>query len=634
MIGKTISHYRILEELGRGGMGVVYKAEDTKLKRKVALKFLRAQALAEDADRTRFVREAQAAAALDHPNICTVYEVGEADDQTFISMAYIEGESLRERLASGPVSIAEALDYSIQAAKGLRAAHEKGIVHRDVKSANLMLTHDGMIKVLDFGLAKAEGMTKVTKTGTTMGTVAYMSPEQALGRAADTRSDIWSLGVVLYELLTGELPFRGEYDPALLYSIVNEEPAPVTERKPDVPLEVEEVVMRALAKDPGKRYKSADDLIEALEDLREGIHLLPKRGRLQLRLMRRRRRIAWIAGTCLVGLVTAAILYRHVVEPRRALLDQGPEISPNVIAVLPFSVRGGEGTDYLDEAMVDLLSTKLSGVGGLRSVDQHALMSYINTLGEGPFDLERGRAVAEHFGAGLFILGSVLAAGSDLNISARLYDPSGGTEVVAREVEGNGDELISLVNRLAVGLLADRIDERGEGTERLYELSSSFPAIKAYLEGETLYRGGRFAEAVDAYLNAIEEDSLFSLAYLRLGQAASFSFPKFSYHKQGFDKANALRARLPERERLLVEAYHKAWIEANAEDGLPLLENVVRRYPDYIDGWYWLGDIQFPYGRRHNIGLDESRHSFERVLSLDPEFLPAVIMMWWLAGVE
>ncbi len=634
MIGKTISHYRILEELGRGGMGVVYKAEDTKLKRKVALKFLRAQAIVEEEDRTRFIREAQAAAALDHPNICTVYEVGEADDQTYISMAYIEGESLRERLSSGSFSLIEALDYSIQAAKGLRAAHDKGIVHRDIKSANLMLTPDGMIKVMDFGLAKAEGMTKVTKTGTTMGTVAYMSPEQALGQAADDRSDIWSLGVVLYEMLTGELPFKGEYDPALLYSIVNEEPEPVTDRWPDIPLEVEEVVLKALAKDPAKRYESADDYIDALEELREGLHLLPKRGRLQLRLMRQRRRIAWIAGVCLVGLVAAVILYRYVIVQRRALLDQVPEISPNVIAVLPFSVRGGEGTDYLDEAMVDLLSTKLSGVGGLRSVDQHALLSYTNALGEGPFDVESGRAVAEHFGASLYILGSVLAVGSDLNISARLYDPSGGTEVVVKEVEGKIDELISLVNRLAVDLLSDRIDELGEGTERLNELSSSFPAIKAYLEGETLYRRGRFAEAADAYLDAIEEDSLFSLAHLRFGQAASFSPAKFDIHKQGFAKANELKARLPERERLYIEAYHRAWVEMNAEEGLPLLENVVRRYPDYIEGWYWLGEIQFQYGKRHNIGLDEARHSLERALSLDPEFLPAAMMMHWLAGAE
>ena len=254
MIGKTISHYKILEKLGEGGMGVVFKAQDTKLKRTVALKFLRAQALADEKDKTRFMHEAQAAAALNHPNICTVHEVDETDDLTFIAMEYVEGQSLKEGIELGPLKLNEVLDIAIQVATGLKTAHHKGIIHRDIKSANVVVTPEGQAKIMDFGLAKSVEATKVTKTGMTVGTVAYMSPEQILSKEIDQRTDIWSLGIVLYEILTGQMPFKGDYDQALMYSIVNEAPEPVTTINSEIPFEVEQVVSRALTKDPEKRY--------------------------------------------------------------------------------------------------------------------------------------------------------------------------------------------------------------------------------------------------------------------------------------------------------------------------------------------------------------------------------------------
>jgi len=211
MAGQTISHYKILEKVGEGGMGVVYKAEDTKLKRQVALKFLRTDILdlEDEEHKERFLREAQAA-ALDHPNICTVYEIDEADGQTFLSMAYLEGETVKEKIKARPLKLEEALDIAIQTAQGLQAAHEKGIVHRDIKGANLMVTPRGQVKIMDFGLAQLAEQSRLTKTTTILGTPAYMSPEQALRRPTDRRTDIWSLEVVIHELVTGRLPFEGE----------------------------------------------------------------------------------------------------------------------------------------------------------------------------------------------------------------------------------------------------------------------------------------------------------------------------------------------------------------------------------------------------------------------------------------
>ena len=212
MVGQTISHYKILSELGRGGMGVVYKAEDTTLRRTVALKFPPIDKLASEEEKARFLREAQAAAALNHPNICTIYEIDEAGGHSFIAMEFVEGQSVKQRIESRPLKLEEALDIAIQAGQGFQAAHEKEVVHRDIKSANIMVTVQGLVKVMDFGLAQLGDRSKLTRTGSTLGTPAYMSPEQARGRPTDRRSDIWSLGVVLYEMVSGQLPFKGEVE--------------------------------------------------------------------------------------------------------------------------------------------------------------------------------------------------------------------------------------------------------------------------------------------------------------------------------------------------------------------------------------------------------------------------------------
>jgi serine/threonine protein kinase len=268
MIGKTILHYKILEKLGEGGMGVVYKAEDTRLKRTVALKFLPPHLTGNTEAQQRFMHEAQAASALDHSNICTIHEIGKAKNgQVFIVMAYYEGATLKETMQDRAFTTEEALEIAVQISRGLKRAHEAGIVHRDIKPANIFITSHGDVKILDFGLAKLTGQTKITRTGTTLGTVAYMSPEQAGGKEVDARTDVWSLGVILYEMMTGELPFKGDYEQAVIYSILNDSPTSIKALRPEIPERFHAIVEHALEKKPESRL-SGVRILDELEAFR------------------------------------------------------------------------------------------------------------------------------------------------------------------------------------------------------------------------------------------------------------------------------------------------------------------------------------------------------------------------------
>jgi serine/threonine protein kinase len=265
MIGKTIAHYRVLAKIGEGGMGVVYRAEDTRLKRTVALKFLRPELLGDRREKERFIREAQAAAALDHPNICAVHEIEEAGGRTFIVMHFIEGRSLAERVRSGPLPVEESVSIAVQIAEGLQEAHEHGIVHRDIKPGNIMLTQKGSVRITDFGLARLASAAGISMTNRPMGTMRYMSPEQVKGEHVDGRTDIWSLGVLLYRLVTGTEPFSGDYDAAILYTIVHDEPARPSSVNQSVPQALDGIIKRMLEKKPEQRYAS---MAEVAADLK------------------------------------------------------------------------------------------------------------------------------------------------------------------------------------------------------------------------------------------------------------------------------------------------------------------------------------------------------------------------------
>jgi hypothetical protein len=299
--------YRIGTELGRGGMGVVYMAEDTKLRRTVALKFLPPELSLDPETKERFILEAQAAAVLDHPNICTVHEVEESEGITYIAMAFIEGQTLREKILKRPLPVEEAVDIGIQVAEGLEEAHKRGIVHRDIKSGNIMVKDDGQAKIMDFGLAKVVGGPVITREAKTMGTVAYMSPEQARGEATDYRTDIWSLGVVLYETLTGELPFLGERETSIMYAIVHEEPRPLEKLKPGIPEELSKIVKRALKKDRDARYASAAEMARELRNYRDSARA-EAAGLFNVRSLLKRLRKPLVAIPTALVLVVIAVL--------------------------------------------------------------------------------------------------------------------------------------------------------------------------------------------------------------------------------------------------------------------------------------------------------------------------------------
>ncbi len=327
MVGQTVSHYRIVERLGGGGMGVVYKALDTRLNRFVALKFLPPNLTKDKDANDRFRQEAQAASALDHPNICTIHEIDETPDrELFLTMAYYDGETLKKRIARGPISVVDALDIAIQMAQALSRAHQSGLVHRDVKPANTMITSDGLVKIVDFGLAKLAGSSDLTRTGTTLGTVAYMAPEQIRGGDVDARADVWALGVVLYEMLAARRPFDGKDDLAVLTSIANDTPTPIAALRFDVPDGVPHIVSRALDRNLASRYASATELLQDLAKCRATMTATAPAGMDFVRLLRR----PVIAIPAVVILIAAAvpatIAYRRASGARWARNEGIPQI--------------------------------------------------------------------------------------------------------------------------------------------------------------------------------------------------------------------------------------------------------------------------------------------------------------------
>jgi eukaryotic-like serine/threonine-protein kinase len=344
MIGNVVSHYKILSKLGEGGMGVVYKAEDTRLKRTVALKFLPHGLETHEPERARFLQEAQAASALNHPNVCTIHDIAEAEGQQFIVMEFVDGVTLREKIATGKLPTATAVSYAIQMGEALEEAHSKGIVHRDIKAENIMVNTKNQVKVMDFGLAKLKGSLKLTKTSSTIGTVAYMAPEQIQGEEVDGRSDIFSFGIVLYEMLTGHLPFRGEHEAAVVYAIVNEEPEPLQTYVPDAQSELLHVLGRALEKDREERYQTVHDMLIDLRRLKKDsarvVRPSQRTGEITVDLPvvppskpappASKRRLVILLAT-VFALVTGGVLF--------FLLSRGPQLNPDMkfrVLQLPF----------------------------------------------------------------------------------------------------------------------------------------------------------------------------------------------------------------------------------------------------------------------------------------------------------
>ena len=373
LLGRQIGQYQILDRIGGGGMGDVYKARDTKLERLAALKFL-PLTLTRDAEaEERFIQEARAASMLDSPHIAVVFEIDEAPGgQLYIAMAYYDGEPLKRRIARGPLQVDDALDFAVQIGKGLAAAHQRGIIHRDVKPANLIVTRSAMVKIVDFGLAKMTDVS-LTRTGTTLGTIAYMSPEQARGDEVDQRADIWSLGVVLFEMLTGERPFRGAHQQAVIYSILTEEPDSVSDLQPGIPPAVDGIIRRLLRKNPEERYAHAEEVIADIEAVREG------RGVVASPLRRAYRPARWrYAGVGLAGAVLVLALALSLMTRRTAPQDEVSTALPIAsIAVLPTANHSGDPEqEYLADGIHDALIGELARIGALRVISRTSMLRY------------------------------------------------------------------------------------------------------------------------------------------------------------------------------------------------------------------------------------------------------------------
>ncbi len=474
MIGKTISHYRILEMLGEGGMGVVYKAEDTKLERFVALKFL-PQELTRDPDVIdRFIHEARAASALDHPNICTIHEINETDDgRMFICMAYYEGDSLKHRVEQGPMPVDKALDIGIQIAEGLARAHERGIVHRDIKPANIMITDRDMVKIVDFGLAKLAGKTKITKEGTTLGTIDHMSPEQTRGDEVDHRSDIWSLGVVLYEMLTGRAPFRGEYDQAVIYSILNEEPMPVTAVRADAPAEVDQIISRALAKNPDERFRQVSAFLDELQSLKDAV------------TMKR-------------------------MEEKTGITDGPPSI-----AVLPFvNMSPDPENEYFGDGLAEELINALAQLKGLRVAARTSAFRFRG----GETDL---REVGKKLGVGTVLEGGVRRAGNRLRVTAQLINTENGYHLWSERYDREMEDIFAIQDEITAAIVKELEIKllKGEEKQLLKRYTDNLEAYTVYMKGlyywNSLTPEG-YQKSIEYLHKAVEIDPDYALAYVGL----------------------------------------------------------------------------------------------------------------------
>lgn len=603
--------YRIVDEIGRGGMGIVYKADDISLQRTVALKFLPAQWTADPEARERFVHEARAASALDHPNICNIHEIGEAaDDRMYIAMAFYEGESLREKIKPGPLKQEEALGIAIQAATGMAKAHHKGIVHRDIKPANMLITSDGVVKVLDFGLAKLAGQVKLTREGTTMGTVAYMSPEQAKGEAVDQRTDIWSLGVVLYEMLSGTLPFKGDIERTVIRSILEQEPERLAGLRKDLPAGLENIVFKALSKNPADRYPSMDELLEDLQSVAAGLQ--PVRAASMIfrgRLLGFKKVHAYPA---LAGILILAIAAALMIFPKRSQAFDS-------IAILPLeNLTKDPAQDYFSDGIHEALITDFGRLGGLKRVmARGSVMRYKGTK-KSPHE------IAQELKVEALITGAVLRSGNRVRVTAQLIDPATDAQIWARSYEHDESDILSLQNEIVSEITREvRVNLTPQEETRLASAGKINPqAYEAYLKGRYhLYKLTRpdIDNALQYFELALKTDPNYALAYAGIAVAWS------ARQQQGLASASETTPRVAkaaakalELDSTLAEVHYalaviRTWVYWDWEGAETEFRTAIDLNPNYPDALAYYSHLLNILGRPK-----EAMSQIERALAVDP----------------
>ncbi|MDO8550190.1 MAG: protein kinase, partial [Ignavibacteria bacterium] len=574
MVGNTISHYSITEKIGEGGMGVVYKAKDTKLDRSVAIKFLPSHLSGSEENKQRFFREARSAAALNHPNILGIYEINEENGSMFLVMEFVDGQTLKSHistLTSGTgVPVLQAIDWIEQIAQGLKAAHDMNIIHRDIKTENVMITKEGRLKIMDFGLAKLKSDAGITKTKTSIGTLSYMSPEQAQAIPADHRCDIWSLGVLFYEVLTGELPFKAEHEASLLYLIINEEPPVPTLLNKKIPHQIDSIVKKMMEKDRDKRYQNINDLLKALEDVKKEI--------------------------------------------------QSASTAPKTkaIVVLPFdNISPDSESDYFADGLTEELIANLSRLKDIRVVPRTTSMRYKGTNKD-------IKTIGRELGTRYILAGSVRKFQENLRITVELIDVESDAQLWAETYKGKLADIFDIQENVSKQIV-DMLMVKLTPTEKVVLTKRSTVNAEAfdyYLRArDLLYQRSKksMLMATQLFQKAIDLDPRYAEAYAGLGESYSSLYLDAERNVAWLDKAIESSLKALMYDPTLSEAYAALGLsyfnKQLYDDAVTASQKAIELDPNNFLGYWILGRIY------HNRDRDkEAVNLFQKVVQLNPDF--------------